>query len=83
MSNPDVNGHFADSTPNEARERVSVAAANESKNGAPLSDSIERLDGETVEEWVQRFAATAHIREARLKPRGWSPLRLFGLSIQP
>lgn len=85
MSNPDQI-HRADGSRVcvACGQAIAVASANgKSRSGAPLSDSIERLDGETVDEWAQRFAATAHIREARLEPRGWSPLRLFGLSIQP
>jgi hypothetical protein len=52
-------------------------------NAATLSDAIERLPGESFREWAHRFAATAEIREAKAQRRGWSPLRLFGLSVQP
>lgn len=44
--------------------------------------SVARQSGESREAWAERLAAD-FVRESKAPRRGWSPLRLFGLSIQP
>ncbi len=83
MSNRELNGSPAEPSSDELRERASAPAENGARVVAPHSDAVGRLSGESLEEWAQRFATTAALRDAQVEPRGWSPLRLFGLSVRP
>lgn len=83
MPNRELNGSPAEPSSDELCVSASAPAAIGARVVAPHSDAVGRLSGESLEEWAQRFAATAALRDAQVKPRSWSPLRLFGLSVHP
>lgn len=58
-------------------------AASPAGSPGSLDVSIARQDGESLEDWAKRFVAVAPVQERHSQRRGWSPLRVLGLSVTP